>query len=79
MLKDARPEEIAAAVQIIANGDALLAPAMTRAVIEEFARTPGPTPAPSLPPAIVELTPREREVFDLLARGLRTPRSAPSS
>jgi DNA-binding NarL/FixJ family response regulator len=70
MLKDARPEEIATAVQIIANGDALLAPSVTRAVIEEFARTPGPTPAPSLPPAIVELTPREREVFDLLARGL---------
>jgi DNA-binding NarL/FixJ family response regulator len=70
MLKDARPEEIAAAVQIIANGDALLAPSVTRAVIEEFARTPGPTPAPSPPPAIVELTPREREVFDLLARGL---------
>jgi DNA-binding NarL/FixJ family response regulator len=70
MLKDARPEEIATAVQIIANGDALLAPSVTRAVIEEFARTPGPTPAPSPPPAIVELTPREREVFDLLARGL---------
>jgi len=70
MLKDAPPEEIAAAVQIVANGDALLAPAVTRAVIEEFARTPGSTPAPSPPPAVAELTPREREVFDLLARGL---------
>ena len=38
MLKDAPPEEIAAAVRIVAGGDALLAPAVTRAVIEEFAR-----------------------------------------
>jgi DNA-binding NarL/FixJ family response regulator len=51
MLKDAPPEEIAAAVRIVASGDALLAPAVTRAVIEEFARLPdaaragGPRPA----------------------------------
>ena len=38
MLKDAPPEEIAAAVRIVASGEALLAPAVTRAVIEEFAR-----------------------------------------
>ena len=69
MLKDAPPEEIAAAVQIVARGDALLAPAVTRAVIEEFARhTPPPPPTP--PPTLEELTPREREVLDLLARGL---------
>jgi DNA-binding NarL/FixJ family response regulator len=69
MLKDAPPEEIAAAVRIIANGEALLAPAVTRAVIEEFAKQ---SPAsPSTPPrAVEELTPREREVLDLLARGL---------
>ena len=73
MLKDAPPEEIAAAVQIVANGDALLAPAVTRAVIEEFTRTPGSTPTPSPPTAVAELTPREREVFDLLARGLSNP------
>ena len=40
MLKDAPPEEIAAAVRIVASGDALLAPAVTRAVIEEFTRIP---------------------------------------
>jgi len=73
MLKDAPPEEIAAAVQIVANGDALLAPAVTRAVIEEFTRTPGSTPTPTPPTAVAELTPREREVFDLLARGLSNP------
>ena len=72
MLKDAPPEELAAAVRIVASGEALLAPAVTRAVIEEFARqTPAPTPEP--PSAVAELTPREREVLDLLARGLSNP------
>ena len=72
MLKDAPPEEIAAAVRIVAAGEALLAPAVTRAVIEEFARQL-PTAPPTQPPAISELTPREREVLDLLARGLSNP------
>jgi len=72
MLKDAPPEEIAAAVRIVASGEALLAPAVTRAVIEEFARQqPAARKAP--PPAVAELTPREHEVFDLLARGLSNP------
>jgi len=69
MLKDAPPEEIAAAVRIVASGEALLAPAITRAVIEEFARQPTVAP-PTPPPSLGELTPREREVLDLLARGL---------
>jgi DNA-binding NarL/FixJ family response regulator len=68
MLKDAPPEEIAAAVRIVAGGDALLAPAVTRAVIEEFTRHPQP-PSQTAPPGLDELTPREREVLDLLARG----------
>jgi DNA-binding NarL/FixJ family response regulator len=75
MLKDAPPEEIASAVRIIANGDALLAPAVTRSVIEEFARNPSPAPD-HLPVAVTSLTPREREVLDLLIAGLSTPRSA---
>ena len=71
MLKDAPPEEIAAAVRIVASGDALLAPAVTRAVVEEFARQ---RPAPPPPPRAVEdLTPREREVLDLIVRGLSNP------
>ena len=43
MLKDAPPEEIVAGVRVVAGGDALLAPAVTRAVIEEFARQPQPS------------------------------------
>ncbi|HXY86032.1 MAG TPA: response regulator transcription factor [Gaiellaceae bacterium] len=70
MLKDAPPEELVAAVRIVANGEALLAPAVTRAVIEEFVRGPAPAESPPPPPAVAELTPREREVLDLLARGL---------
>jgi DNA-binding NarL/FixJ family response regulator len=72
MLKDAPPEQIAAAVRIVANGEALLAPAITRAVIAEFARHV-PAPAPAKPRAVEELTPREQEVFELLARGLSNP------
>jgi DNA-binding NarL/FixJ family response regulator len=72
MLKDAPPEEIAAAVQIVARGDALLAPAVTRQVIDEFARH-SPAPAPTPPRALEGLTPREHEVLDLLARGLSNP------
>ena len=71
MLKDAPPEEIVAGVRIVANGDALLAPAVTRSVIEEFVRRE--EAPPTLPPAIEELTPREREVLDLLAAGLSNP------
>jgi DNA-binding NarL/FixJ family response regulator len=66
MLKDAPPEEITAAVRIVATGEALLAPVITRAVIEEFVRQ-RPAAAPTAPP-VAELTPREREVLDLLAR-----------
>jgi len=67
MLKDAPPEEIAAAVRVVAGGDALLAPAVTRSVVEEFARH---RPAPVPPPALADLTARETEVLELLARGL---------
>jgi DNA-binding NarL/FixJ family response regulator len=73
MLKDAPPEEIAAAVRIVASGEALLAPAVTRAVVEEFARRPAPKEPAALPAVLSELTPREREVLDLLARGLSNP------
>ncbi len=67
MLKDAPPEELVDAIRVIAGGAALLAPAITGAVIEEFARrSPAQTP-PS--PRLEELTDREREVLLLLCRG----------
>jgi DNA-binding NarL/FixJ family response regulator len=72
MLKDAPPEEIVAAVHIVAGGDALLAPAITRAVIEEFTRLPRAVER-VLPHTVETLTPREREVLDLLARGCSNP------
>ena len=71
MLKDAAPEEIVGAVRIVASGAALLAPTVTRAVIEAFARQPAPDrPEPA---AVSTLTTREREVLGLLAGGLSNP------
>jgi DNA-binding NarL/FixJ family response regulator len=68
LLKDIRPEQLAEAVRVAAAGDALLAPAITRRLIEEFVRRPPPG---SGPPAEVErLTERELEVLKLIARGL---------
>jgi DNA-binding NarL/FixJ family response regulator len=67
LLKDAPPEELIAAVRIIAAGDALLAPAITNAVITEFVRR-SPRAQPS--PALDALTGRELEVLQLVAHGL---------
>jgi DNA-binding NarL/FixJ family response regulator len=72
MLKDAPAEDIAAAVRVVASGQALLAPAVTRAVVEEFARQPSTRPN-TPPPAVAALTPREQEVLTLLFRGLSNP------
>ena len=71
MLKDAPPEEIVDAVRIVARGDALLAPSVTRAVVEAFARQPTFVLRP--PEVLMQLTPRERDVLDLLVRGLSNP------
>jgi len=66
LLKDVRPAELADAIRIVARGDALLAPTVTRRLLSRFAATlPGPPPA-----ALDELTAREREVLTLVARGL---------
>jgi DNA-binding NarL/FixJ family response regulator len=68
LLKRARPEDLIAAVHAIAAGDSLLSPSVTRTVIDRLARTrPAGDPCGA---GLDELTPREREVFDLVARGL---------
>jgi len=67
VLKEAPPEEIVDAVHVVARGDALLAPQVTRAVLAELHRHPVRT---ELGARLKELTPREREVLGLLARGL---------
>jgi DNA-binding NarL/FixJ family response regulator len=68
LLKDATREQLAAAVRTVADGDALLAPAITRRLIEDFCHRP--PPGPELPEAAAELSEREVEVLRLLARGL---------
>jgi DNA-binding NarL/FixJ family response regulator len=69
LLKDVPPEQLVAGIRAVASGDALLAPSVTRRVIEEFVRRP-PTSVRTLPPELGELTPRELEVLKLIARGL---------
>jgi DNA-binding NarL/FixJ family response regulator len=67
LLKSSPPRELAGAIRTVAAGDALLAPDVTRRLIEDYVRRPRPAAAR---PAIPEgLTPREREVMSLIARG----------
>ena len=67
LLKDVLPEDLIAAVRVVAAGDGLIAPTITKRLIEQFARTA----PPSTPPAELDLlTPRELEVLTLMARGL---------
>jgi len=68
LLKDVRREELVNAVRVVAAGDALLAPSLTRRLIEDFVRRPPPGASPA--GAIAELTERESEVLRLVARGL---------
>src|SRR5204862_3381501 len=67
LLKDAGAAELLHALRVVAAGEALLAPAITRRLIEDFARRPPPSTQPE---ALAELTPRELEVLRLIARGL---------
>jgi DNA-binding NarL/FixJ family response regulator len=68
LLKDAPPEQLVAAIHTLAAGEALIAPAITKRLIEQFARA-APRSAPSAA-ALEELTARELEVLVLIARGL---------
>jgi DNA-binding NarL/FixJ family response regulator len=68
MLKDAPAEQLVEAIRVVASGDALLAPSVTRALIDEIARRP--SGHPDAHPGIDRLTERETEVIKLMARGL---------
>jgi DNA-binding NarL/FixJ family response regulator len=67
LLKDAPEDQLVAAIRIAADGGAMFSPSVTRRLIEEFSRRASLSEPP---PALAELTPREREVLRLLARGL---------
>jgi DNA-binding NarL/FixJ family response regulator len=66
VLKDDPPEQLLSAIRIVAGGDALLSPSVTKRVIKQFVRAPQPAP----PKELDELTERELDVFRLIARGL---------
>jgi DNA-binding NarL/FixJ family response regulator len=67
LLKDTLPEDLVAAIRVVARGDALIAPGITKRLIEQFTRS---APASAPPAALEELTPREAEVLILVAGGL---------
>ncbi len=69
LLKDARPAQLVDAIRVVAGGDALLAPAVTRRLLDRFAELDPGAPARP-PPALAELTDRELEVLKLVASGL---------
>jgi DNA-binding NarL/FixJ family response regulator len=68
LLKDVEPDELREAVRVVAGGDALLAPSVTRRLIQEFVAQPGRHRPP--PERLEQLTEREREVLGLVAQGL---------
>jgi DNA-binding NarL/FixJ family response regulator len=67
LLKETRPRELLHAIEVVAAGDALIAPSITRRLIAEFAARREPSQAPA---ALADLTDREREILALIARGL---------
>ena len=69
VLKDIEPEKLVDAIRVIANGEALLSPTVTRKLIEEFVRRPPEVVRPS-PRELEQLTAREAEIMALVARGL---------
>ena len=69
LLKDTLPGDLINAVRVVAGGDALIAPAITRRLIAEFARRPEPGSAGADGAVLEQLTDREREVLELVAKG----------
>jgi DNA-binding NarL/FixJ family response regulator len=70
LLKDTPPDTLIDAIRSVARGDALLAPSVTRRLIEDYVRRPGPTAPAAVPPGLPDLTERELEVLRHIARGL---------
>ena len=70
LLKDAPPDRLVEAIRAVAEGDVLLAPSITRRLVERYAGGAGSGSASAEPPGLDELTAREREVLVLIARGL---------
>jgi DNA-binding NarL/FixJ family response regulator len=68
LLKDTPPADLLSAIAVVADGEALLAPSVTRRLIESFARRPEPARSPNL--ALDGVTAREREVLALIGRGM---------
>ena len=73
LLKDTKPDRLAAAIRTVAQGDALLAPQITRRLVDRFS-----APRPKPPPELRELTEREAEVLRMIARGLSNAEIAES-
>jgi len=69
LLKDTPPEQLVDAIKVVAGGEALLSPSVTRRVISEFVKGNGPKPEAQFP-RLADLTAREQEVLTLIARGL---------
>ncbi|HSJ50056.1 MAG TPA: response regulator transcription factor [Actinomycetota bacterium] len=68
LLKDVAPEDLVKAIRVVADGESLLSPSVTRRLIEEFVRTPDATA--EIPPGLNTLTEREREILELIGHGL---------
>ncbi|GAA0242283.1 response regulator transcription factor [Cryptosporangium japonicum] len=77
LLKDAPPGDLVSAIRSVASGDAVVAPSVTRRLLDAYAdRLPAPGQASADDPRVARLTPREREIFVAMGEGLSNPELA---